>query len=264
MTQIGEGVSVAVENLTEEPCSLCGKRHPAPKLAQITETAPGKTGWHRKTMKGIFESDGTREQIYSAGFPPSYAYQGHHCLALSALVRDANSSSPKDRRKRLNFYMDKVGFFPNRPRNCIALPARREIGDFEAFWRSLDLDRPLQMHGPGHDEAYFTQCENLIGTLGLLLEENCEGEVEQACLDQLKQLIEWAENFAFRRLAHFYSGWRLHVAEQAAACRLYSASPTNFETVSGTRRSRTIAGLGRPSKAIVYPNPQLPTGVFGG
>jgi hypothetical protein len=260
--QIGETVAVTVLMQQQNKCVICGKKHADAKKEKMKTTAPGKSGWHRKTMTGIFESDGVRETIYESGFPPSYEYQGHHALALSALVRDANTDSPKDKRLRLNYFLDKVGFFPNRPRNVIGLPARKGLGDFKAFWKSVDGDHPLQMHGPGHDEAYFNQCEVLIGRLVLLMTSVCEGMDKPDWEDLLKDTTEKAENYAFKKLAHYDSGWRLHPAEQAAAARLYSAPKSTVETISGERSSTDVKGNAKPPKAIKYPNPKLDTGPF--
>jgi hypothetical protein len=260
--EIGESVAVVVKMQKEGKCIICSKDHDKPKKDEIKPIAPGNSGWHRKTMTGIFESDGTREKVYSSGFPPSYSYQGHHCLALSAVVENANGGSPSDRRLRLNFFLDKVGFFPNRPRNVIGLPARKGIGDFKAFWHSVDGDHPLQMHGPGHDEAYFVRCERLLGRLVSGAADLCEESTQKEWEDQLRELAKQAENYAFKNLAHYDEGWQLHPAEQQAATRLYSASTDTTETVSGKSASKSVAGYGKAPKNIKYPDPGLDTGPF--
>lgn len=266
--EIGETVDVVVALSAAGKCVLCGSaEHEQPKQDEVKEIAPGNTGWHRKSMAGVFESDGTRNAVYPGNtFPPPYKYQGHHCLALSALVTDANTKSPKDRRLRLNFYLDKVGFSPNQPRNCIGLPARKGWGDFEAFFQSIDLDKPLQLHGPGHDERYFTQCDRLISSLiaALTHPKLCEKKTKDEWKELLKKRVAQAENFAFRKLANNDSAWQLHPSEQIAALGLYFLPKTEMMPVIGKGEvSETRPGLGRPGKDIAYPDPPLDVGPFG-
>jgi hypothetical protein len=265
--EIGESVAVVVQMMAEDKCVICGKKHAEPKEEEIKETAPGKSGWKRKSMSGVFESDGTREKVYPLStFPPPYSYQGHHCLGLSALVEGGNGDSPKDRRIRFNFFLDQIGYFPNRPRNCIGLPARRGYGDFKAFHQSLDADKPLQMHGPGHDEAYFAQCDNLLSVMLSVLTnpKKCEKTTSDEWRDKLKKLMEQAENFAFKRLAASEGGWRLHPAEQVAALALYFLPTSKSMEVNSTGGStERRSGLGRPQRNIEFPNLSFDTGPFG-
>ena len=247
-------------------CPICDQpEHGKPKNTTITPTAPGKSGWRRKTMSGIFHSDGKRNTVYATNsFPPSYAYQGHHCIALSAFAHNANSS-PVDKYLVLNFYLDQIGFFPNRPQNCIGLPARRSYGDFKAFFASLDLDKPLQLHGPGHDESYFGQCDKMIAQIvSYLTNPNiCKKNPEDEWKDKLRKLIAQAENFGFKCLANNDSRWRLHPFEQVTGLRLYFLATTKTMSVTGVGSvSETRNGLGRPPKDIVFPDLDLDVGPF--
>jgi len=264
--EIGETVTAAMADVKQDKCAVCGRKHKDPKKAQFKTIAPGNSGWHRKVMTGIFESDGTREKVYPLNtFEPPYEYQGHHCLALSALVKGANGKSPKDLRLRLNFYLDKVGFFPNRQRNCIGLPARKSYGDFKAFWAALDANKPLQMHGPGHDDEYFAQCDALITTLVKTMTalNTCKDADEPDWLDELKKMIEQAENFAFKVLAWNRAQWRLHPDEQLVAVRIYFL-PTN-KTMNirvANKKTKNQAGQGNKRKSIRFPKLSLDVGPF--
>jgi hypothetical protein len=265
--EIGETVAMVQSMMDEGKCVICGKsEHKDPKKADIKETAPGNSGWHRKSMAGIFDSDGIRNTIYHGdAFPPTYSYQGHHCIALSAVVEGANGGSPKDRRIRLNFFLDQIGWFPNRPQNSLGLPARKGYGDFDAFWQSIDQDKPLQLHGPGHDESYFTQCDRLLSSMIDVLTdpELCEETSSDDWKDKLKKLVTQAENFAFRKLANNNSAWRLHPSEQISALRLYFLPST--QTMSATGKGgipQSRRGMGKPEKSIIFPDPQLDVGPF--
>lgn len=265
--EIGETVTLVVEKMKAGKCVLCDSdEHEAPKKDDVKEVAPGNGGWHRKSMSRVFDSDGTRNLIYpNDSFPPPYSSQGHHCIALSALVADANTNSPKDRRLRLNFYLDQVGFFPNRPQNCIGLPARSGWGDFRAFVAALDLDKPLQLHGPGHDESYFCQCDRLLTSLLSALTDPrlCEKKPKDDWKDLLKKRIREAENFAFRKLARNDGAWRLHPLEQVRALALYFMPEAATMTVAGKGGvEETRHGLGRTRKDIVFPDPPLDVGPF--
>ena len=147
-------------------CVICGIQHDEPKKEKVEPTVPNDSGWHRKSVSGILEKISQKTAIYpNSQFPPTYKYQGHHCIALSSLVEDANTTAPKDRRLRLNHFLKKIGFYPNRDKNCIGLPARSSYGSFGPFWESIDEDKPLQMHGPGHDEQYFIEVDNMLTLL---------------------------------------------------------------------------------------------------
>ena len=262
---IGESVAIVRSLQNEDKCVFCSQQHDEPKKEDITETAPNDSGWHRKSMKGIFEKIPQKESIYPENFPPNYEYQGHHCVALSALVINASKPSRKDKRLRLNYFLKKVGFFPNRESNCIGLPARRSNGAYKAFWDSLDADAPLQMHGPGHDEDYFMKVNQLlIRMLGVMTHPEFCQEVEKADWeDTLKELIGHAENYAFNNLANNKLHWCLHPSEQNIAIDIYTAPSTREFIVTGARGSTRIEkGKGNSTTNIKFPNLNLDTGIF--
>ncbi len=164
--ELGESVSIIAMMQDEDKCVICNQKHEEPKKEVVKETAPSDSGWKRESMKGVLEKISEKLFIYpNNGFPPSYQYQGHHCMALSSFVKNSDKPSRKDKRIRLNHFLKKVGFYPNREKNCIGLPARTGYGDFKALWDSFDAKKPLQMHGPGHDEDYFIQVTNMINRM---------------------------------------------------------------------------------------------------
>lgn len=264
--QVGESVAVVMADQDDGKCVFCSKNHAEPKKEDIKETAPADSGWHRKTMTGVFEKIKAKEAIYPHGvFPPSYTYQGHHCVALSALVIDANSKSPKDKWLRLNHFLKKIGFYPNRIQNCIGLPARKSYGDFNNFWLAIDANAPLQMHGPGHDEDYFNQVQRLIITLISVItaEEFCKELDKSEWEKALKDGIESIENYAFNKLAGNDSSWCLHRDEQRKAIEIYKG-PTDqtFEVRGANDSKKYYKGQGNSDKKIIFPNPNLNEGPF--
>lgn len=265
--QIGEGISIALVKIDESECIFCGEAHDEIKQEKIEPVAPTDKNWQRKSMKGIFERKSAKNVIYpNDSFPPSYSYQGHHCLALSAFTFDSNSSSPRDRNATLNHFLKKVEFFPNREQNCIGLPARRSYGAFKPFWEALEADKPLQLHGPGHDEKYFLKCNRLIAQLVDVIsdQEICEENSQKEMEDKLKKLISQAENYAFIKLCSLDdSGWDLHKAERELAESIYTAPTDESFEVRGARNIyRTEKGKGNVSYNVKYPKPSLDTGPF--
>lgn len=267
MTDIGEAVAVSVITVDGDKCVFCEGSHEEPKTEEIKEVAPNDKDWKRKSMQGIFEQIGAKKSIYPDNkFPPSYAYQGHHCLALSAFTFDSNGSSPRDKNKKLNHFLKKVGFFPNRDKNCIGLPARKSYGAFQPFWDALDGHKPLQLHGPGHDEKYFLRCNALMTQLLTVFTDVdiCEESSHEEMENELKELIEHAENYAFIKLCSLEdSGWDLHKKERELAETIYKAPAIQSFTVRGANNvSRTELGKGNVDKLIEYPAPSLDTGPF--
>lgn len=269
--EIGESVAVVMAMQDDGKCIFCGESHSDPKKEDIKEVASvagNKSKWGRVDMQGKLQKIPAKTKIYpDNSFPPgAYRYQGHHCIALSSLVSNANSDAKrKDKRLRLNYFLDKVGFYPNRDENCIGLPERTGYGCFQAFWDAIDAKAPLQMHGPHHDEAYFAEVEMLISRLlGILLVPDlCETADTKQMEDDLKQLIEWAENKAFNSLAKNDDAWRLHASEQETAVRIYTAPVTETFTHRGKNNTTTSSqGKGHIGKKITYPNPGLDEGVF--
>lgn len=267
--QIGETLSAVQELMQDGKCIICDSDiHPDPKREEIAEVAPNdKSKWGRVSMTGVFDWTDKKKVIYLNGASPRYATQGHHCLALSALVTDANTDNRKDRRLRLNHFLNKstVGFYPNRKQNCILLPARKGYGDFDAFWDSLDDNKPLQLHGPGHDENYFTQCDRMLSILVLVITDPdiCADEDTQGWEKDLKDLIEKIENYCFVKLASNDMPWRLHPDEQHRALTLYFLPQNQTYNVLGIGKVQEGRnGLGKAQKPIVFPSPDLEMGQF--
>ncbi len=266
--QIGETIAMIVAMQDEGKCVICGQQHDEPKKEEIKETAPGDSGWKRKTMTGIFEKIPKKTAVYPGSkFPPSYTYQGHHCVALSAMVKNANTSSPTDKRIRLNHFLKKIGFFPNRDKNCIGLPARKGNGAYSEFWDSIDQGAPLQMHGPGHDEDYFDEVDALIRRLVTLITnpDDCKEIEKSEWEDKLKQGIESLENYAFNKLSKNESKWCLHREEQRRAIQIYQgATDRSFEVPGPGKSVLSYKGKGHTSTTITFPNPGLDEGPFRG
>jgi hypothetical protein len=261
--EIGETVTFTAKLQAKGKCIICSKKHKDRKKEQIKPVAPSNRGWHRKSMANVFESIPAKLRIYpNNNFKPPYKHQGHHCVALSALVEDANTKSPKDRIIRFNHFLNKVGFEPNREQNCIGLPARTGYGDFEAFWMALDKKKPLQMHGPGHDESYFMQVDGLLALLISMITnpDTCEQLEQDEWEDELEMMIGWLENYAFKKLASNDGVWRLHPADQKLAERIYFNPKSTKEKVPG--KNIVYKGRGNPRRTITYPNPRLDTGPF--
>ena len=267
MTDIGEAVAVSVITVEGDKCIFCGESHEAPKVEEIKAVAPSNKNWQRPaSMQGTFESIAAKEAIYPGNkFPPSYPYQGHHCLALSAFSFNSNSSTPSDKNKKLNHFLNKVGFFPNRGENCIGLPARKSYGAFKPFWEALDENKPLQLHGPGHDNEYFLQCDKLVARLRTIISnvDLCKENSHQEMEDDLKELIAQAENYAFIQLCAIEDGWELHEEERKLAESIYRAPKLQGFTVRGANKTtRTEMGKGHLDHSIKYPSPSLDTGPF--
>jgi hypothetical protein len=267
--EIGESVNVAVALASEDKCVICSKKHAkSPRKeedVQPVASAQPASKWGRVSMSGVFLWVSPRREIYKGGTTPGYATQGHHCVALSALVTDANTAKRRDRRIRLNHFLHKVGFYPNRDRNCILLPARRGFGDFDAFWHALDDDKPLQMHGPGHDESYFTQCDRLLSVMVMLVTDpgDCEEQSKEDWESSLRRLVEQAESYAFRKLAGNDGAWRLHPAEQETALKVYfSPRAESFQVRTIGGNTKRVDGLGNDRRDVHFPAPALDTGPF--
>ncbi len=262
-------LSIAAPSVTntKDVCVFCGEDHEEPKSEDIQPVAPTDTGWKRKSMKGIFEKKAAKEKIYPGNsFPPSYSYQGHHCIALSAFSFGANTDSPRDKNMALNHFLKKVEFFPNRDKNCIGLPERKSYGAFDPFWEALDAKKPLQLHGPGHDEKYFMKCDNLISQLVAVLTkpDRCKENSQKEMEDKLKKLIGQAENYAFIQLCALDDeGWDLHRNERELAQDIYTAPTTQPFNVRGAKEQyRTEYGKGHRRYVVKYPKPSLDTGPF--
>lgn len=266
--QVGESIAIVTKMQEDGKCVICSQNHEQPKKEEIKETAPNDSGWKRKSMNGVFESTPKKLAIYpNNSFPPTYQYQGHHCMALSAFVKNSDKPDRADSRIRLNHFLKKIGFFPNRDRNCIGLPARKNYGDFKAFWDSFDAKKPLQLHGPGHDNQYFMQVNNLINRmLGIINNPDfCQELTKSEWQDQLKTAIESAENYSFNKLAKNRSSWCLHPQEQRVAIEIYT-SPRDrvFNVIGAYNANLSVPGKGNIDSRIEFPDPKLDEGPFRG
>lgn len=266
--QFGESVAIIAQMQEEGKCVFCSQNHEEPKKEVVKETAPIDSGWKRKSMKGVFEEIPKKLAIYpNDSFPPDYDYQGHHCLALSSFVKNADKKSRKDKRIRLNHFLNKIGFFPNRGKNIIGLPERKSNGDFDAFWDSLGFDKPLQLHGPWHDKKYFMQVANLINRMLSMITapDFCKEFTKSEWEEKLKEAIESAENVAFNKLAKNESSWRLHHREQRTALEIYTAPIDQVFHITGANESTiSVHGQGNLGAEIIFPNPNLDEGPFRG
>ncbi|WP_437983676.1 hypothetical protein [Sorangium sp. So ce117] len=222
--QVGETVSDVQAMADRGECAICSKTHSQPKKEDVKDVAPQDGNWHRKAMSKVFEKTSEKQAIYpNSSFPPNYKHQGHHCIALKTLVQDADKS-PKDRILRLNHFLKKVGFYPNRDKNCIGLPemAAKKRQEYGEFWKSIDEGKPLQLHGPGHDVRYFAACTAMVQRLLQFIvpkAEDCEEKSKDDWENDLKELIGQAENHAFICLAR--ASWVVHRKELSEAINIY-------------------------------------------
>ncbi|WP_281557733.1 AHH domain-containing protein [Thalassomonas sp. RHCl1] len=263
--EFGETTAITNALRAKNKCVICGKAHAKAKKKKIKKTAPSNSNWHRKSMSKVFEKISAKTKIYpDNAFPPPYAHQGHHCLALSAFTENSNSSSPTDKNVTLNFYLDEVGFYPNRQQNCIGLPALPAHAAYDDFWKALDYKKPLQMHGQAHDESYFTQCRTLLARLRAVMSRKsvCEKKTEEQWKKKLEQMISQAENYAFTCLAAANMPWRLHPVDLRFATKLYFM-PLHQEAVLEKDHVH-ITGYGRGEDywQVRYPKVNLDTGDF--
>jgi hypothetical protein len=274
--EVGETVAVVMAMQGQDKCAICDGSHKDPKKEKIEEVAPGQpSGWKRdESMSSKFEKSGAKLAIYpSSQFKPPYNTEGHHCLAFSGFVQDAKTA-PKDRILRLNHYLNQIGYKPNRDENCIHLPGRRnedapkpgEAHSYQAFWKAIDLDRPLQMHIGNHDESFFTQSLRAIAHVVTLFAwpALCEETDDSEMKKTLGDLIGQAENYAFTKIAVNDDPWRLHPDHEKAALRLYDAPTSTTETYLADKKKvvRGHAGTKDLSSGAKWPKVDLDTGPF--
>jgi hypothetical protein len=260
--EIGESVAVVMAAQKQGKCAICNKDHNDAKKEKITKTA-GKTGWKRVTMSKKFEQIAPKLAIYpGSSFPPSYTHEGHHCLALSSFIANESSSNPTDVYLRLNYYLDTIGYSPNRHENSIGLPGRPQ---FDAFWQTLDANRPLQMHIGDHDDSFMAETAALLAYLIVLMTipDYCKEVTQDDWEKDLEQLIGHAENYAFIELASNSAPWRLHPVDHTIALDVYFMPKTRTETFNRKSGKITLTGHGHRKREIKWPKPKLDTGPFG-
>jgi len=91
MTQIGEGIAVTIARLEEGKCIFCGRAEHGNKKKDEIKPA----GWKRKSkFEGVGGNFGGKKKLLYPNneSPPSSTYrsEGHHCLAFSAFIVDAD------------------------------------------------------------------------------------------------------------------------------------------------------------------------------
>lgn len=260
--QMGESVTAAMALQAQGKCVICDKKHKDAKKETITKCA-GKTGWKRVGMGGKFEQIGPKLAIYPKNtFPPKayYTHEGHHCLALSSFIAN-EKTNPKDVYLRLNYFLDKGGYSPNRDENSIGLPGRPM---YDSFWAALDEDKPLQMHIGDHDDSFMAQTAALLARLVRLMTDpdECKKTDKNDWEDELKKMIKNAENYAFVKLASNAAPWRLHPVDHKIALDVYFMPKSMTQTFSRKSGKVTLTGLGHAKKTITWPKPSLPQSPF--
>lgn len=215
MTQIGEGIAVAITRLQEGKCVFCGKaEHEFPKKDEIKPT-----NWKRETISGVGENFvSQKKSIYPGNTSPPSAYrsEGHHCLAFSSFIVDAGNS-PKDRFAALNHYLKEKGYSPNNKNNTIDLPGRKEQGDqddhgnFKEYEKAVLAGKPLQLHIGGHKKEFMNASNTMIRDVIRAFQRSSlcdkpDDEFKQELLDNIKD----AEDIAFKKTAGAIMPWVAH------------------------------------------------------
>lgn len=228
MTQIGEGISVALARLDKGECIFCGK----PQHENKKEERIEPTGWKRP-KSGAFKGVGgnfrdTKLDLYpDKESPPNSTYrsEGHHCLAFSAFIANAKSD-PHDRYAVLNYYLQKDGYDPSNSNNCIDLPGRKEKNDmdehaqYKEFEKAVVAGYPLQLHIGGHVEPFMMQSYMMIRDLinSSKRRKFCE-KPDDEFKKKLKQKIAEKEDIAFKKTANKDPAWIAHPGPLAKAER---------------------------------------------
>ncbi|MFT6987549.1 MAG: hypothetical protein ACJAT7_003405 [Psychromonas sp.] len=220
MTQIGEGIAIALINLEKGKCVFCGKsEHEFPKKDVIKPT-----GWSRKKISGVggrFAS--AKLDIYPDKKSPPTAYksEGHHCLAFSSFIMGAQSNppNPTDRFAALNHYLKEKKYDPNNINNVIDLPGRKDKGDedpdahYAEFAIAVDNDKPLQLHIGGHAAEFMNASNVLLRDIVRTIQQGgfCD-EPDDSFKDLLVEEVEIAEDEAFKSTAGVITPWICHPA----------------------------------------------------
>ncbi len=213
MTQIGEGIAVALQRLEEDKCVFCGKKHEERKKDKIKPT-----NWKRKGIAGVGGNFVAKKKtIYPGGISPPAAYrsEGHHCLAFSSFIVDARKS-PKDRFAALNHYLKEKDHDPNNPNNCIDLPGRKKKGEgkeanYYEFEIAVKAGFPLQLHIGGHAKEFLMQSSLMLRDLVNEIKDAgiCKGPDGDFKQELLDGVIEF-EDEAFKLTAAAESPWIAH------------------------------------------------------
>ena len=222
MTQIGEGIAIALINLAKGKCVFCGKGdHEFPKKDVIKPT-----GWKRKKISGVggrFES--AKLDMYpdkkSPPDPKVYKSEGHHCLAFSSFIMGAQSkpANPQDRFAALNHYLKEKKYDPNNINNVIDLPGRKDKGEEDTrahyieFAAAVEKEKPLQLHIGGHADKFMKASNYLIrGVVRAIKKGKLCDQPDDEFKSTLIEEIEEAEDYAFKQTAGVISPWICHPA----------------------------------------------------
>lgn len=220
MTQIGEGIGIAKQNLEEGKCVFCGaKEHEFPKKDAIEPT-----GWEREKVGGVGGrfSDAKLNIYPDRTSPPSvYRSEGHHCLAFSSFIMGAQSKppNPTDRFAALNHYLKEKGYNPNNINNVIDLPGRKDKGDedphahYVEFALAVENNKPLQLHIGGHADKFMNASNVILRDIVRTFQQNklCD-KPDETFKNQLLKKVEDAEDKAFKKTSGAISPWICHPA----------------------------------------------------
>lgn len=218
MTQIGEGIAIAQIRLEKGECIFCGEdEHEFPKKDVIKPT-----GWKRKKIAGVGgRFSGDKLDLYPDKVSPPTAYksEGHHCLAFSSFIRNAQSKnhSPSDRFAALNHYLKEKGYDPNNINNVIDLPGRKDKGEedmrahYLEFAISVEKEKPLQLHIGSHADKFMNASNYLIRAIVRSIQQQglCDMPDDEF-KDKLLKKVQDAEDKAFKRTAGAIDPWICH------------------------------------------------------
>jgi len=239
VTDIGEGISIALIRLEEDKCVFCGKsEHENPKKDVIQPT-----GWTREAIKGVggrFSSK--KKEMYPDGVSPpdKYRSEGHHCLAFSSFIMGAQSDppNPRDRFAALNHYLKEQSYNPNNVNNTIDLPGRRELGDtdphrqYKEYTKAVEAGKPLQLHIGGHSDDFMDASNALLLDIvrAIQVADLCETPDEEF-KELLLSKVEKAEDKAFRLTAGAIKPWICHPGPLLKA-EQHAKETLNISTIS--------------------------------
>lgn len=222
MTELMEGIAVALQRLAEGKCVFCGKK----EHENIKKDEIKPTGWKRAAISGVGGNFvAQKKAIYPGSISPpaSYRSEGHHCIAFSSFIVDARTS-PKDRFAALNHYLKEKSYDPNNDNNTIDLPGRKSEGDtdkhanFKEFEKAVLAGKPLQLHIGGHKQEFMNASNVMIRDLIRTIQQNSicakpDDAFKQKLLDKIKD----AEDKAFKKTAATVAPWVAHPGPLAQA-----------------------------------------------
>lgn len=218
MTDIGEGIAVAIIRLDKDECIFCGEDdHENPKKDVIEPT-----NWKRKKIQGVggrFSAD--KRNLYPGGKSPTSTYvaEGHHCLAFSSFIMGAQSKppNPRDRFAALNHYLKEKSYDPNNDSNVIDLPGRKASGDkdpdaqYVEYGIAVEAGKPLQLHIGGHADVFMNASNVMLRDIVRAFQQNglC-AKPDDEFKNKLLKKVEEAEDEAFKLTASVTKPWICH------------------------------------------------------